>query len=151
MRTRTTWQHHHRTSSLPAVSHKPDYYSISWDIKLIVPVCVTCLFKKQAVKRQLLENKQCPHSDRHPHHQETVAFHVHNHNMFFFHLMNLPKNTSLSETQAKEFRVTVALDAKWCEHICVLSSQIPSSAHWTKTGWHPVCVYFSLLANERLK
>lgn len=59
-RTRTTWQQSHRADFLSAVNHEPDHFSISWDIKLIVIVCVPWFRKTQAAKRTLLENKRHP-------------------------------------------------------------------------------------------
>lgn len=128
---RTIWQHNHRTYFLSAVNHEPNYYSISWDIKLIMLVCATWFARNKQWNCGYWKTSNIrpfPHSDCRSLGQETIAFHLHKHNMlgFFFPSHKSSKTTSLSEITSAGFRVTVALDAKRCEHICVLSSQISS-------------------------
>lgn len=93
-RTRTTWQHNHRTYFLSAVNHEPHYYSISRDIKLIMLVCVTWFARNKQWNCGYWKTSNIrpfPHSDWRSLRQETLAFHLHNHNMFFFHCINLPE------------------------------------------------------------
>lgn len=93
---RTIWQHNHRTYFLSAVNHEPNYYSISWDIKLIMLVCATWFARNKQWNCGYWKTSNIrpfPHSDCRSLGQETIAFHLHKHNMlgFFFHHINLPK------------------------------------------------------------
>lgn len=129
-RTRTTWQHNHRTYFLSAVNHEPDYYSISWDIKLIMLVCVTWFARNKQWNCGYWKTSNIrpfPHSDCHSFRQETVAFHLHNRNMLLFFLFWFVFSIAIAVwNMSHGFTVTVALDAERCEHICVLSAQISS-------------------------
>lgn len=69
-------QSHNLPCALSALNHEPDYYSISWDIKLIMLVCVTWFARS---KQQNCGYWKTSNIRPFPHagvRQETVIFHL---------------------------------------------------------------------------